>query len=103
MASFAEIDENNIVLQVVKISNEEIVGIDGKTEEQAGLERCAQLWPDRRWVQCSYSAKIGKNYPGPGYIWRADLDGFIPPQPAGDDFVWTLNEQTCRWEGTPKQ
>lgn len=57
------------------------------------------------WVQTSYNTYGGvhsggkeplrKNYAGPGYMYDADRDAFIPPQKYPS---WTLNESTCLWE-----
>ena len=36
-----------------------------------------------------------KNYAGIGYIYDAQRDAFIPPQPFQS---WTLNEDSCLWQ-----
>jgi hypothetical protein len=56
------------------------------------------------WVQTSYNTYGGqhpegrplrKNYAGIGYIYDAERDAFIPPQPFAS---WALNEDTCLWD-----
>jgi hypothetical protein len=66
-----------------------------------------------KWLQCSYNTRNGihyqpdsndpssdqskalrKNYPGIGYTYNEQLDGFIRPKPFPS---WILNEQTCNW------
>lgn len=57
------------------------------------------------WVQTSYNTYGGvhsggkeplrKNYAGPGYMYDADRDAFIPPHKYPS---WGLNESTCLWE-----
>jgi hypothetical protein len=90
MAHFAKLDSNNIVTQVIVVSNE--VAID----EQSGIDFLRNLYkePDAKWVQTSYNAKIRKNYAGVGYTYDVDKDAFIPPCPL-KGFV--LNEEDCLW------
>ena len=89
MAHFAQIDENNIVVQVIVADNQE----------------WCETYLGGTWVQTSYNTfagehKLGgtplrKNYAGIGYIYDAERDAFIPPQPFPS---WSLNEQTCLYE-----
>lgn len=96
MAHFAQIDSNNLVVQVVVIDNADITDMDGNESEFLGQKTCRHIFgSDTVWVQTSYNASIRKNYASVGYTWRQDLDGFVPPQPFAS---WTLNEETCRWE-----
>ena len=87
MAHFAQIDENNVVIQVLVVSNDE-----------------EAVWPvypfTGTWVQTSYNNRIRKNFAGEGYTYDPVRDAFIPPQPFPS---WTLVEETCRWQApTPK-
>lgn len=83
MAHFAELDANNIVQQVVVVHNN-----DAPTE-QAGIAFLHGLFgPDKRWVQCSYSATIRGRYPGPGYTYDQQANVFIAPRPFPS---WDLN------------
>jgi len=93
MAHFAELDENNIVLQV-------IVGVD----EPLDGETIYQEFSGKVWKRTSYNTYGGihllggtpfrKNYAGIGYIYDAQRDAFIPPKPYPS---WTLVEDTCQW------
>lgn len=56
------------------------------------------------WVQTSYNTYGGqhpegrplrKNYAGVGFIYDAERDAFIAPQPFAS---WTLDEDTCLWD-----
>ena len=85
MAHFAQLDNNNRVLQVIVVSDE---------HESYGEEWCANH-SGGRWKQTSYNGKIRKNYAGKGYTYDESRDAFIPPQPFSS---WTLNEETCRWQ-----
>ena len=95
MAHFAEIDENNIVLQVTVINNDDIM-VNGEENEQKGIEVCKTIYPNsNRWVQTSYNRSFRKNHAGIGYSYDEQRDAFIPPKPYPS---WVLNETTCWWE-----
>jgi hypothetical protein len=103
MAHFAKLDENNIVLQVVVISNNDINNLPFPESEPVGIAFCKSLFgPDTRWAQTSYNANFRYNYAGIGYTFDpvtqsniASHGAFIPPRPYAS---WLLNEQTCTWE-----
>lgn len=97
MAHFAQIDENNVVLQVIVVNNDELLD-NGVESEAKGIVFCQSLFPNTVWVQTSYNATIRKNYAGIGYTYDASLDAFIPPQP---DSSCIFNPETCKWEEPP--
>jgi hypothetical protein len=91
MAHFAQIDENDIVINVIRAEQDFInSGAVGNPE---------------KWIQTSYNTYGGihslggtplrKNYAGIGYTYDSSRDAFIPPKPYAS---WTLNEDTCLWE-----
>jgi len=87
MAHFAQIDNNNIVLQVLVIPD---------FQEHRGQEYLANdLNLGGIWKQTSYNNRIRKNYAGIGFTYDEIRDAFIPPKP-GDNYI--LNEDTCLWE-----
>ena len=89
MAHFAKLDENNIVTQVIVVSN------DIATSESAGSTFIYNLYgTSDTWKQTSYNNKMRKNYAGVGFTYDASKDAFIPPKPYAS---WTLNEDTCQW------
>lgn len=94
MAHFAELDENNIVLRVLVISNDDIKDEDGNESEAVGKTFCETI-SDKVWVQTSYNNNIRKNFAFPGFTYDAIRDAFIEPQPFPS---WVLNKETCRWE-----
>ena len=52
MASFAQLDENNVVLNVIKISNEDVIDENGIEREELGVQKCKEiLGEDTKWVQ----------------------------------------------------
>ena len=97
MSHFAQIDENNIVVQII-VAEQEFIdsGIMGNPST---------------WIQTSYNTRGGvhygpdgmpdngtafrKNYAGIGYKYDKDRDAFIPPRPFES---WNINEETCLWE-----
>lgn len=97
MAHFAQIDENNVVVQVLVVSNE---------QEDRGQEFLADdLGLGGTWVKTSYNTQGGvhslggtplrKNYAGIGYTYDSVRDAFIPPKPFNS---WVINESSCLWE-----
>ena len=86
MAYFAKINDNNIVEQVIKVANDELI-VDGIEVEQKGIEFCQSLF-DGNWIQTSYNNRIRKQYAGVGYTYDPDADVFIAPQPYAS---WSLD------------
>ena len=94
MAHFAQLDENNTVIQVIVVSNNELL-IDGVESEDKGILLCKSLFGnDTEWVQTSYNAKFRKNYCGVGFIYDPVADHFFSPKPYAS---WTLNAD-AQWE-----
>jgi hypothetical protein len=95
MTHFAQLDENNKVLQVIVVSNDELME-NGVESEHKGIAFCKTLLgADTNWVQTSYNATIRKNYAGIGYTYDSVRDAFISPKTYNS---WVLNEETCNWE-----
>lgn len=91
MAHFAQIDENNTVIQVIVVEQDVInTGLFGNPAT---------------WIQTSYNTHGGvhsqggtplrKNYAGIGYTYDAVRDAFVPPKPYPS---WVLDEDTCLWQ-----
>tara|TARA_R100001230_G_C5579971_1_gene99205 strand:+ start:251 stop:631 length:381 start_codon:yes stop_codon:yes gene_type:complete len=100
MAHFAKLNSENIVEQILVVSNEVA------TNEQAGVDFLNNLLKTSdTWKQTSYNTvggvhKLGgtpfrKNYAGVGYKYDESRDAFIAPKPYNS---WTLNETSCLWE-----
>lgn len=97
MSHFAQIDENNIVVQVI-------------VAEQDFIDSGAVGDPSK-WIQTSYNTRGGvhynaegrpdggealrKNYAGIGYTYNKEMDAFIPPKPFPS---WVLNGSTALWD-----
>lgn len=94
MAHFAQLDENNVVLQVIVVSNSDCLDESGNESEAVGVAFCQSLLGGN-WKQTSYNGTIRKNYAGIGFTYDAGRDAFIAPKPYAS---WVLNEDTCRWD-----
>lgn len=94
MAHFAELNEDNIVLRVIVVADSDCVDDNGAESEEVGATFCSNILGGR-WLQTSYNANFRKNYAGKGYVYDAQRDAFIEPQP-GENYV--LDEETCRWQ-----
>ena len=94
MAHFAQLDKNNIVTQVIVVSNKDTSDANGVEKEYIGAAFCERLLGGT-WKQTSYNAKFRKNYAGIGYKYDPEIDAFIPPKPL---LSWVLNKETARWE-----
>lgn len=105
MASFAKLDENNVVISVHVIHNNELLDENGNESEQKGIDFLTALYGHTNWKQCSYNTYSGvhnlngtpfrKNYPSELYTYDTLKDAFIPPKPFPS---WILNEEKCIWE-----
>lgn len=94
MAHFAQLNENNIVIQVIVVHNSDCLDANGEESEAVGAGFCAKLFGGN-WKQTSFNGNIRKNYAGIGYVYDRIRDAFIPPKPYNS---WLLNEDTCRWD-----
>ena len=95
MAHFAQLDENNVVLQVIVVHNNELLDQNNQEQESIGIAFCQSLFgQDIVWKQTSYNGNIRKNYAGIGYKYHADIDAFVPPQPYAS---WTL-DANAQWQ-----
>jgi hypothetical protein len=95
MAHFAELDEHNVVINVIVVSNNDCLDANGQESESLGIAFCKSLLgEDTSWVQTSYNANFRKNYAGIGYTYDLVRDAFIPPKPYSS---WILVEATCQW------
>ena len=96
MAHFAQLDENNIVTQVIVVSNDDCTDSNGTEVESIGIAFCQKiLGADTKWRQTSYNGNIRHTYAGIGFSYNEELDAFISPQPY---VSWTLNTETKEWD-----
>jgi hypothetical protein len=96
MAHFAQLDENNVVTQVIVVSNEDTSDIYGNEVEEIGAAFCKKLFgANTNWKQTSYNNNMRVRYASIGYTYNEELDAFIAPQPYPS---WSLNSQTTEWQ-----
>ena len=84
MAHFAELDNDNVVLRVVVVSNDCVPSdehVDGETW-------CINFFKGGTWKQTSYNNNFRKQYAGIGYTYDAAKNKFISPQPHAS---WSLD------------
>jgi hypothetical protein len=95
MAHFAQLDANNTVTEIIVVNNEVIQNLPFPESEPIGVKFCQSLYgPDTIWKQTSYNGSFRKNYAGIGFIYRADIDAFVAPQPYPS---WTL-DANAQWQ-----
>ena len=94
MAHFAQLDDNNVVTQVIVVSNNELLDAGGQEREEMGIGFCQRLFGGN-WKQTSYNHNFRKRYAGIGYTYNAELDAFVPPKPFAS---WVLNTEEATWE-----
>lgn len=97
MAHWAQVDDNNVVIQVtVGSNNDPDEGYQWLIDNLGGT-----------WIKTSYNTLGGvhllggtplrKNYAGIGFTYDPIKDAFIPPKPT-EEGEWVLNENSCLWE-----
>ena len=91
MAHFAELDQNNKVLQVVVVSNEEVDanGGDQHADAETYVATIVPYTPfGGAWKQCSYSNSFRKQYTSINEFYNPSLDMFVFAKPYTS---WTLD------------
>lgn len=99
MAHFAQLDENNVVLQVIVVDNKDTADANGVEKEHIGAAFCEKLLGGT-WKQTSYNGNIRKHYAGIGYTYNESIDAFVAPKPYAS---WVLNEETAVYEAPVAQ
>jgi hypothetical protein len=96
MAHFCQLDENNIVTQVIVVSNDDCTDSNGAEVESIGVAFCQKiLGADTNWKQTSYNNNFRVRYASIGYSYNAELNAFIAPSPFPS---WVFVEETADWE-----
>ena len=96
MAHFAQLDENNVVLQVIVVGDKETHDVNGIESEELGVAFCKRLFGlNTNWKQTSYNGNGRVRYAGIGFTYNTELDAFVPPAPYPS---WTLNKTTADWQ-----
>lgn len=124
MAHFAQLNTENLVLQVVVLDNSVMENEQGERIESLGVEFLQNLFgPDTIWKQTSYNTRAGiyyipdtsepdpdqskafrKNYAGIDYTFDDSRDAFINPKPIVppemEQYV-IFDEFSCLWSYNP--
>jgi len=98
MAHFAQLDDDNVVLQVIVVNNNDCLDENGSESEAVGVAFCQSLFPGTNWKQTSYNGNFRYNYAGIGYTYDPVRNGFVPPQPYPS---WLLAVNCVWWAPTP--
>jgi len=103
MAHFAQLDDNNVVTQVIVVSNDDTSDSNGTEVESIGVAFCQKLLgAETNWKQTSYNSKMRGNYAGIGYTYMSNVatlgvgstDIFIPQKPHNS---WSVGVTTANW------
>ena len=103
MAHFAQLDDNNVVTQVIVVSNDDTSDSNGVETESIGVAFCQKLLgASTNWKQTSYNSKMRGNYAGIGYTYMSNVatlgvgstDIFISQKPYNS---WSVGVTTATW------
>lgn len=95
VAHFAQLDENNKVLQVIVVSNGDCGDLPFPESEPIGVAFCQSLYgTDTIWKQTSYNANFRRQFASVDGGYSPSLDVFYYPQPYKS---WTLDPATAIW------
>ena len=95
MASFVELNSNNIVLRVVEVSNTVLTNDSNVMQESLGISFLRSTFgQNTNWIQ-TFSDGQRKNLAGENFTYDSVNDAFIPPKPYES---WILNTTSFRWE-----
>lgn len=86
--------EDNIVTDIIVVSEQDSLNESGIYEEQVGASFCNNLF-EGTWIQSGYAQSTRKNHAIIGVRYDPINDGYIYEQPFPS---WTLNEVSCSWE-----
>lgn len=82
MAHFAQLDENNQVIQVIVVHDPAIEALFFPESESLGVEFCQTLFgADTLWKQTSYNGNFRGSYAGAGFVYDPVTDTFLAPEP----------------------
>ena len=103
MAHFAKLDANNVVEQVIVVSNDDIKDNSGTEVESIGVAFCQKLLgASTNWKQTSYNDNFRGNYAGIGMTYAeniatlgvASTDVFIG---VNTHPSWSVGVNTAQW------
>ena len=90
MAYFAKLDENNLVVEVLRVDDTDCLNNQGTEEESVGIEFLRGVFGEStRWAQTSFNSNIRRRHASVGGQYNAVLDVFIEPKPSYES--WSLD------------
>ena len=103
MAHFAKLDANNVVEQVIVVSNDDIKDNSGTEVESIGVAFCQKLvGASTNWKQTSYNKNMRGNYAGIGMTYASNVATLGVA--STDIFIgvnthpsWTVGVNTASW------
>lgn len=96
MAHFAQLDENNIVIDVHVVDNVKIHFLEFPASEPVGIKYLKSIFgEDTKWKQTSYNENFRVRYAGIDYKYDEKYDAFIPPSPFPS---WIFDENVLLYE-----
>ena len=103
MAHFAQLDDNNVVTQVIVVSNDDTSDSNGVETESIVVAFCQKhLGADTNRKKTYYKGNMRGNYAGIGYTYMSNVatlgvgstDIFISQQPYGS---WGISTTSAQW------
>ena len=95
MAHFAQLDENNIVVNVLVVANEDTQDENGVEQETVGVQFLQNLFQTTDvFVQTSYNENFRGSYATIGGHYDPQLDAFFSEQPYAS---WIKDASLLRW------
>lgn len=78
MAHFAQLDENNKVIQVIVVADKDTADDKGKEKEEIGVAFCKSLFGENtKWVQTSYNSNFRGIYAAKGDTYDENNNVFV--------------------------
>ena len=95
MAHLAKLDENNIVQEVIVVSNNDCGNLPFPDSEVIGQSFLHSIGLIGNWKQTSYNKSFRKNFASAGYKFDEERNAFISVKPFNS---WILDEEECVWK-----
>lgn len=96
MAHFAQLDDNDNVINVVVIADSDCIDSKGKESEFIGSKLCNTMWGGR-WIQTSFTGRIRKRFAAVGMQYLQEHDVFVYPR----EKPWHELNSDYEWHNPP--
>jgi len=97
MAIFAQLDENNVVINIITVNNTDIQNLSFPESDAVGIAYLNSFLPPTIWKQGCEDTSFRFRRPNIGYKFHPDCGehgGFSEPKLA-EDFIWDAS--VCNW------